>query len=110
MDRKIDRPFAPGLPRSPFTEETASGWQQVNFSNPVPITPGTVYIASYHTEVGFYSADGNCFATAHPSGALTAPDSATSGGNGVYAYGSGGFPTDTYNANNYWVDVVFVAD
>ena len=28
------------------TGETGSGWQQVNFSNRVPITPGTVYIAS----------------------------------------------------------------
>jgi hypothetical protein len=38
---------------------------------------------------------------------LTAP---ASGGNGVYVYGSGGFPTISYNANNYWVDVVFVAN
>jgi hypothetical protein len=30
-----------------------------------------------------------------------------SGGNGVYGYGVGGFPTQTYNASNYWVDVVF---
>ena len=27
---------------------------------------------------------------------------------GVYLYGSGGFPTNTYLATNYWVDVVFV--
>ena len=25
---------------------------------------------------------------------------------GVYLYGAGGFPTQTYNASNYWVDVV----
>ena len=30
------------------------------------------------------------------------------GGNGVYGYGAGGFPTDTFNAANYWVDVVFL--
>ena len=98
------------LASATFTDETDSGWQQVNFSQPVPIAPGTVYIASYHTEVGFYSADGDYFATAHQGGALTAPDSAGGGGNGVYAYGSGGFPTDTYHATNYWVDVVFVTD
>src|SRR5262249_53111978 len=28
-------------------------------------------------------------------------------GNGVYAYGTGGFPASSYNATNYWVDVVF---
>ena len=32
-----------------------------------------------------------------------------SGGNGVYKYGASGsgLPTQTFNANNYWVDVVF---
>ena len=33
--------------RRPFTGETASGWQQVNFATPVAITAGTVYVASY---------------------------------------------------------------
>jgi hypothetical protein len=29
-------------------------------------------------------------------------------GNGLYAYGgSPAFPNNTYNAGNYWVDVVF---
>jgi hypothetical protein len=38
----------------------------------------------------------------------TGTSSAVSGGNGVYLYGSSpAFPTDTYNATNYWVDVVF---
>ena len=43
------------------------------------------------------------------NGPLTAPaSSAVSGGNGVYAYGnSPSLPVNTYNANNYWVDVVF---
>ena len=57
-------------PRS--RNETASGWQQVNFSNPVAITAGTTYVASYHTN-GDYSADPNLFATALTSGPLTAP-------------------------------------
>src|SRR5690606_3025852 len=31
------------------------------------------------------------------------------GGNGVFAYGSGNkFPNGSWNASNYWVDVVFV--
>jgi len=42
------------------------------------------------------------------NGPLTAPASSSSGGNGVYAYGSSSaFPTNTFNASNYWVDVVF---
>ena len=96
------------LASATFTNETASGWQQVDFSNPVSITAGTTYVASYETTVGEYSADQNYFTNALTNGPLTAPSSSSSGGNGVYAYGSSNpFPNSTYNATNYWVDVVF---
>ena len=92
-----------------FTSETASGWQQATFSTPVTLTVGATYVISYHTN-GFYSADGGYFANALTNGPLTAPSATTSGGNGVYAYGgSSVFPTNSYNAANYWVDVVFAA-
>jgi hypothetical protein len=32
------------------------------------------------------------------------------GGNGVYRYGASGFPSSSYHATNYWVDVVFKPD
>jgi len=90
-----------------YAGETASGWQWMNLATPVPVASGTTYVASYHTNVGHYSADANYFSTAHVSGPLTAPAAATSA-NGVYAYGSGSpFPTSTYNATNYWTDVRF---
>jgi hypothetical protein len=42
---------------------------------------------------------------------LSAPSNGASGGNGVYVYGAGGqFPSSSFNATNYWVDVVFVAN
>lgn len=91
--------------------DSGSGWQQANFGAPVAIAANTVYIASYHANVGRYSADENYFASAVVNGPLTAPSSAASGGNGVYAYSSSPtFPTDTFRATNYWVDVVFVTD
>lgn len=97
------------LASATFTNETSSGWQQVNFSTPVTISAGTTYVASYHTN-GNYSADPNYFATARTSGPLTAPSSASSGGNGVYAYGGSSlFPTNSYNATSYGVDVLFRA-
>jgi Domain of unknown function (DUF4082) len=97
------------LATATFTNETASGWQQVNFSSPVAITAGTTYVASYHTN-GDYSADPNYFAAAQTSGPLTAPSSSSSGGNGVYAYGSASlFPTNSFNATSYGVDVLFKA-
>lgn len=92
-----------------FTNETASGWQQVNFTTPVTVTAGTTYVASYHTN-GDYSADPDYFATSHTNGPLTAPSSSSSGGNGVYAYGSSSlFPTNNYNSTSYGVDVLFRA-
>ena len=97
------------LATATFSNETASGWQQVNFSTPVAITAGTTYVASYHTN-GQYSADPNYFATAHTNGSLTAPAGSTSGGNGVYAYDSASlFPTNSYNSKSYGVDVLFKA-
>ena len=100
------------LATATFTNETASGWQQVNFSTRVAITANTVYVASYHTNVGHYADDHNYFAT---SGVVNAPLHAladgVSGSNGVYNYGStSAFPSNSYMASNYWVDVVFTAD
>lgn len=90
-----------------FTSETASGWQQANFSTPIAITANTDYVASYHAPVGWYSANSNYFTSGIASGPLYAMGSAESGGNGVYLYGAGGFPRNTFQSTNYWVDVVF---
>ncbi|KYC37736.1 hypothetical protein WA1_04250 [Scytonema hofmannii PCC 7110] len=97
------------LATATFTNETASGWQQVNFATPVAIAANTVYVASYHTNVGFYSQDVGYFAnsgtTTQP---LTALRNGESGPNGVYTYSSNpAFPTSTYQSANYWVDVIF---
>ena len=59
------------LATATFSNETASGWQQVNFSTPVAITAGTTYVASYHTN-GDYSASQNYFANSVTNGELTA--------------------------------------
>ena len=91
-----------------FTNETASGWQQVNFTTPVAITAGTTYVASYFAPAGHYADDPNYFASGVTNGVLTALASGAAGGNGVYVdAASGGFPTNTSQSDNYWVDVVF---
>ncbi|WP_222271964.1 DUF4082 domain-containing protein, partial [Rhizobium leguminosarum] len=98
------------LATATFTNTTASGWQTVNFTTPVTIAANTTYIASYHT-TGAYVASNNFYTTAVTNGPLTAQSSAVAGGNGVYAYGGsatvGIFPNATFNAGNYWADVVF---
>jgi hypothetical protein len=91
-----------------FTQETASGWQQANFSKPVAIAANTTYVASYFAPNGRYSSNDNYFSKAYTSGPLTALRNGSQGGNGVYVYSStSDFPLQTYHASNYWVDVVF---
>jgi hypothetical protein len=96
------------LATATFTAETATGWQQVNFA-PVAIAANTTYVASYYAPNGGYAHTGGYFAAAGAaSGPLEALSSPAAGGNGVYRYGSGGgFPQNSFNAANYWVDVVF---
>jgi hypothetical protein len=93
-----------------FSDETAGGWQTATFAEPVTIAAGTTYVAAYHAPRGHYSSTSSAFT---PNGFANPPlqalASATSP-NGVYAYGpSTTFPTSTFNAGNYWVDVLFAA-
>ena len=67
------------------------------------VTAGTTYVASYHTNAGHYAITSNGLASAVTNGPLTALASG-----GVYAYGSANaFPSNSFNASNYWVDVVY---
>jgi hypothetical protein len=93
-----------------FTGETASGWQQASFPTPIAVTANTVYVASYYAPNGGYAFNANFFAgtTGVTRGPLTALGTGTSP-NGVFRYGPSGFPNETFNAANYWVDVVFAA-
>jgi hypothetical protein len=92
------------LASTTFANETASGWQEVLFPNPVQIAAGTTYVASYHTNFDYSAADGY-FATPLTKGSLSAPANA-----GVYAYSSNVvFPSNTFMSDNYWVDVLFAA-
>ncbi len=97
------------LATATFTNESASGWQTVNFSAPVAITANTIYIASYHSSSGRFSYTTNAFTTPLVNGPLTAPAHSTANPNGVFKQGpNGSFPTSGSNNLNYWVDVVIV--
>ena len=100
------------LATATFTNETASGWQQVFFATPVAIVSNTVYVASYHANSGHYSVDVNYFQGKGVDNLpLHALVNGVSGGNGVFAYGaSSAFPNQDWYAANYWVDVVFKAN
>jgi len=104
-----------------FTDESASGWQTATFANPVAIQPGKTYVASYFAPNGHYAATSSWFyppPAPGPRGGATvdspplhaARTSGVAGAttNGVFSYGTvSRFPASSYNATNYWVDVVF---
>ena len=89
------------LATTTFTSETASGWQQVNFTTPVPINSSTIYVASYHAITWplqrqfqlLFQLTGTIRRCTRP------PSGGSWGGNGVYAYGATStFPNQTFNA------------
>ena len=97
-----------------FSGESATGWQEAEFSKPAEIQANTTYVASYFAPEGHYSA--TPFALNHPPPTGTdnldapplhvLPDDQF--GNGVFRYTEdSAFPTDTYQSANYWVDVRF---
>ncbi len=96
------------LASATFTGETESGWQQVTFSAKVAVKAGTTYVAGYFAPFGHYSATGFGFGSAGVTrGPLEGLANASSA-NGVYAYGSSSaYPSNSYNATNYYTDVLF---
>ena len=99
---------APSWPVSPSANETATGWQQSH----------AAYAGGDHGQYHL------CGVVLRPGGQVCGKARRTlrrqwsrphcgrcqmeaAGGNGVYKYGASGFPTQTFNASNYWVDVVF---
>jgi hypothetical protein len=95
------------LASATFTNETSSGWQEVSFFSPVAIVANTMYIASYHSASGYFALNDAYFTSGVDSGPLRALANGEDGGNGMYRYGASAFPSQTWNSNNYWVDVVF---
>ena len=95
------------LAQATFANESASGWQTVTFASPVSVTAGTTYVASYFAPSGHYSHTNSGLATAVDNPPLHALADSTSS-NGVYAYSTTStFPSSTYSAANYWVDVTY---
>jgi uncharacterized repeat protein (TIGR01451 family) len=96
------------LAQAAFSGETASGWQQVSFSTPVPIAANTTYVAAYFRNSAFAYDSGYFTSTGVDNPPLHALRSGVDGLNGVYAYGtSPAFPVNSWDDTNYWVDIVF---
>jgi len=91
-----------------FPMDMSEGWQSANFSSPVHITPGTFYMATYYATAGRYKASPGYFSTDYHNAPLHALKNSTTT-NGSFDPNNAGFPTNTFGAANYWVDVNFEA-
>lgn len=85
------------------------GWVVANLSTPVALAANTDYTVSYYAPTGRYAKTAGGFNSAIVNGPLTGLANTSTKGNGRYTYSSA-FPVSSSNANNYFVDVVFVAD
>ena len=74
------------LATATFSNETASGWQEVRFATPVSIAANTTYVASYSSP-RYYASTESFFSAARTTGAITALRNGTDGVNGVYKLG-----------------------
>lgn len=91
-----------------FTNETASGWQVQALTSPVAVASNATFTVSYRVPNGGYAVTSQYFnGKGATNGPLIAPQNGVGGNNGLYRYSPLGFPTNTYNSENYWVDVVF---
>ncbi len=97
------------LSSATFVNESASGWQQVMFASPVPVSANSTYVASYFAPAGHYSIDSSFFASAGVDNPpLHALANGVDGSNGVYSQSpTSVLPTSSFNSSNYWVDVIY---
>jgi len=94
-----------------FTNESASGWQTANLTQPVNIAANVVYVVSYFAPNGHYSYNTGYFTfrRSYSNGPLTAlASNNTNGPNGVFINSmTPAFPTTGMGNANFWVDLVF---
>ncbi|MEI9808801.1 MAG: N,N-dimethylformamidase beta subunit family domain-containing protein [Bacteroidota bacterium] len=96
------------LAEAVFTNETASGWQEVLLTTPVAVAINTTYVVSYHSTSGAYVITNPYFTEAKINGPLRGLASGEDGPNGVYVYSTiPAYPVNNFQTSNYWADVIF---
>jgi hypothetical protein len=98
-----------------FVNETASGWQEVQFA-PVAVAANTIYTVSVFMTDGNYVAEPHYFQSSVSNTPFFLPDqgSAVDGlgnvGQGAYAAAAiSTYPTHSFNETNYWIDATYIS-
>jgi hypothetical protein len=100
-------PTGEALATTAFVARDRPGWQEAALSEPVALTAGEVYVASYHSAAGYAATVGYFARPRLGSGPIAVPADGTTN-SGVFRYGDApGMPQESWASTNYWVDVVF---
>ncbi|MGC8712879.1 MAG: N,N-dimethylformamidase beta subunit family domain-containing protein, partial [Leptodesmis sp.] len=83
-----------------FTNETDSGWQEQVLDTPLTIQANTAYVVSVNVN-SYYALSSGGFATPRTTQSLT-------GSIGVFNTTPGLYPSQVYQTENYWRDIIFV--
>jgi hypothetical protein len=99
------------LAQGTFADRADNGWQDMRFTDPVTIQPGTTYIASYFSPATKYAFQYRYFRdSARTVGPITALRSRDDDPNGVHCYQTAAcsFPTRGFRKSTYWVTPLWV--
>ncbi|MQW74796.1 DUF4082 domain-containing protein [Nocardioides sp. dk4132] len=99
QDATLWSPGGRALAVADVADPQGTGWLVAELSEPVTLTPGRRYVASYTAPEGRYAGDNDALSAPVVHDALTA-------WRGVFTRGEGR-PDQTYRQSNYYVDVVF---
>jgi hypothetical protein len=88
-----------------FTGETTSGWQQQSLSTPLTVQGGVIYLVSYGTN-GYYPVSNGGLSTQRINGDISSVVGGL-GGNGCFVVSAGNYPNSSFNASDYFVDIVY---
>lgn len=89
------------LAKARFDDKPRRGLQVAHLDRKPVLEPGRDYVVSYTAPQGRYSTDQSFFTKPVSRGPITAGVNA-----GVYSYRPGSFPTQSFGANSYAVDIV----
>lgn len=85
-----------------FSPAQEVGWNTAFLQTPVELSAGTVFTVSHYAPNGGYVFTPGAFGGGLVTGALQ-----LEGPNGLFGYGAGGLPTNSWNNSNYFTDLLY---
>ena len=111
LGQPLEHATARCSPAPPSPAKARAAGSRSTSPTPVAVSPGTTYLASYYAPNGHYALNLNYFTSAHSNGPLQALANSQSQQRRLpLRQPAPSFPDQTWQASNYWVDLVFTTD